>query len=212
MARLNETEPLNLEFEAGRLVKVDGARPEYMDGYSLLQLVRKLAQSRMFGDAAEMDRRGAVIEKLEREKSEALAYLKAFIFATIDPADKRADVQVHQANPALGWYFTLNDTGIRGHREILGSQIRRAMEIVGFDRLKIEPPSTTVADEHIAADLRALKAEMQRNLLLAAAKAISDRNGSYVGHDIIISCESHGDALRLMRDLRDAIAKAEGRQ
>lgn len=161
--------------------------------------------------AAEMDRRGAVIEKLEREKAEAVAYLKAFVFATIDPADKRADVQIHQANPSLGWYFTLNDTGMRGHREILGSQIRRAMEIVGFDRLKIEPAGTTVADDHIAADLRAIRAELQRDLLLTAAKAISDRNGSYVGHDILISCESHGEALRLMRELRDAIAKAEAR-
>lgn len=32
-----------LEFENGRLVKVDGARPEYMDGYALIRLVRELA-------------------------------------------------------------------------------------------------------------------------------------------------------------------------
>lgn len=82
-----------------------------------------------------------------RERDEARAYLKAFVYATIDPEDRKADVQVHQANPSLGWYFTLNDTGMRGHREILGSQIRRAMEIVGFDKLKIEPAGTTVADD-----------------------------------------------------------------
>lgn len=162
--------------------------------------------------AAEMDRRGAVIEKIEAERNEARAYLKAFVYATIDTEDRRADVQVHQANPSLGWYFTLNDTGMRGHREILGSQIRRAMEIVGFDKLKIEPASTTVADDHIAAIRRLHGAETQRDRLLSAAKAISDRNGSYVGNDIIITCESHGEALRLMRELRDAIAKAEGRQ
>ncbi len=32
-----------LEFENGNLVKVDGKRPEYMDGYSLIRLVRELA-------------------------------------------------------------------------------------------------------------------------------------------------------------------------
>lgn len=32
-----------LEFEGGQLVKVDGMRPDYMDGYALLRLVRELA-------------------------------------------------------------------------------------------------------------------------------------------------------------------------
>lgn len=32
-----------MEFENGRLVKVDGMRPEYMDGYALINLVRELA-------------------------------------------------------------------------------------------------------------------------------------------------------------------------
>jgi hypothetical protein len=32
-----------LEFENGQLVKVDGKRPEYMDGYALIRLVRDLA-------------------------------------------------------------------------------------------------------------------------------------------------------------------------
>lgn len=35
--------PLKMEFEQGRLVKVDGVRPEYMDGYRLLALVRQMA-------------------------------------------------------------------------------------------------------------------------------------------------------------------------
>lgn len=89
------------------------------------------------------------IEALRRERNEALAYLKAFVAATIDPEDKRQDVQIHQANPTLGWVFTLNDTGMRGVRQILGSQIRRSMEIVGFDKLKIEAPETTVADDNV---------------------------------------------------------------
>lgn len=123
--------------------------------------------------AAEMDRRGAVIEKLEREKAEAIAYLKAFVFATIDPADKRADAQVHQANPSLGWYFTVNDIGLRGQREILGSQIRRAMEIVGFDKLKIEAPGTAVADDLVDATGRLREAATTRDCLIAAGKHLA---------------------------------------
>lgn len=34
-----------LEFEGGRLVKVDGHRPEYMDGHTLIRLVRSLAEA-----------------------------------------------------------------------------------------------------------------------------------------------------------------------
>lgn len=107
------------------------------------------------------------IGRLTRERDEARAYLKAFVYATIDPEDgPRQDVQLHKANPSLGWYFTLNDTGMRGHREILGSQIRRAMEIVGFDKLKIERAETTVADDHVAAIRRAHKAETTARLAL----------------------------------------------
>lgn len=95
--------------------------------------------------AAEMDRRGAVIERLEAQ--------------------------------ILNMTFRLNSAD--GNRAIM----KRRLD-----------------------DLRGKNAA-----LVAAAKAVSDRNGSYVGHDIIISCESHGEALRLMRELRDAIAKAEGR-
>lgn len=120
------------------------------------------------------------VARLTRERDEARAYLKAFVYATIDPEDRKADVQVYQANPSLGWYFTLNDTGMRGHREILGSQIRRAMEIVGFDKLKIEPAGTTVADDlnearrrcrEVEATLAA--AEKHRDALAQAGKHLA---------------------------------------
>jgi len=149
--------------------------------------------------AAEMDRRGAVIERLEREKAEALAYLKAFVFATIDPTDKRADAQVHQSNPTLGWCFTMNDTGIRGQREILGSQVRRAMEIVGFDRLKIDPPGTTVADDHVSAVRRANVAESQCDALAAkldAGLAVLNRIASK------ISAQPHDEAFLFLAKMR----------
>lgn len=32
-----------LEFEAGKLVKVDGQRPEYMDEYAMIGLIKDLA-------------------------------------------------------------------------------------------------------------------------------------------------------------------------
>jgi hypothetical protein len=109
------------------------------------------------------------IARLTRERDEARAYLKAFVYATIAPEDRCTDVQVHQANPSLGWIFTLNDTGMRGQREILGSQVRRAMEIVGFDKLKIEPAGTTVADDLAAAQGRI--ARLEANLMTCARSA-----------------------------------------
>ena len=44
-----------LQFENGRLVKVDGMRPQYMDGYALIRLVRELAQALNEVDAKEND-------------------------------------------------------------------------------------------------------------------------------------------------------------
>ena len=120
---------------------------------------------------AQCDRHGEIqllideaLSRIAAERDEARAYLKAFVRATIDPEDRKQDAQVHQANPSLGWVFTLNDTGMRGVRQILGSQIRRAMEIVGFGKLDIDGPPTTLADEHIAALARAdrLQSELER--------------------------------------------------
>lgn len=160
------------------------------------------------------------IARLTRERDEARAYLKAFVYATIDLGDRRADVQVHQANPSLGWYFTLNDTGMRGHRQILGSQIRRAMEIVGFDRLKIDAPETTVADDHVSACRRAsgLKAGgAAQTEIITKAQAILT---SYLTPDGIGGAEAinrllgllDGPEQRAAQALWDAaVAKAEAR-
>lgn len=93
----------------------------------------------------------ATIETLTKERDEARAYLKAFVYATIAPEDKRADAQLHKANPSIGWLFVMDDTEAGG-RQILSSQVRRAMEIVGYDKLKIEAPETTVADDLVEAN------------------------------------------------------------
>jgi hypothetical protein len=101
--------------------------------------------------SAEVLESRAVIETLTKERDEARAYLKAFVYATIDPEDKRADAQLHKANPSIGWLFVMDDTEAGG-RQILSSQVRRAMEIVGYDKLKIEAPATTVADDLVEAN------------------------------------------------------------
>lgn len=41
--RFMKVSKTKLEFEAGNLVKVDGMRPEYMDGNSMIALIRLLA-------------------------------------------------------------------------------------------------------------------------------------------------------------------------
>jgi hypothetical protein len=100
---------------------------------------------------AQVEFQKAEIDRLTRQRDEARAYLKAFVYATIDPNDKRADAQLHKANPSMGWLFILDDTE-EGGRQILSSQVRRAMEIVGYDKLKIDPPGTTVADDLVEAN------------------------------------------------------------
>jgi phosphoribosyl-ATP pyrophosphohydrolase len=119
-------------------------------------LTDRLAQikSAVDGAAKFADRAATLtarVAELTRERDEARAYLKAFVYATIDPNDKRADAQLHKANPAMGWLFVMDDTKA-GDRQILSSQVRRAMEIVGYDKLKIEPPGTTVADDLVEAN------------------------------------------------------------
>lgn len=42
----------------------------------------------------------------------------------------------------------------------------------------------------------------------SAAKALSDPDCYYDGNNIVIRCESHGDAMKRMRVLRDAIERA----
>ncbi|KRE07493.1 hypothetical protein ASE63_22605 [Bosea sp. Root381] len=42
----------------------------------------------------------------------------------------------------------------------------------------------------------------------SAAKALSDPDCCFDGNNIVIRCESHGDAIKRMRVLRDAIERA----
>jgi len=93
---------------------------------------------------------------LKRENAELRAYLKAFCVATIDPEDLGRDVGAHEANPFITYAFQLVEEGDpQADRAISGGQVRRAMELVGFDKLKIQPSDQTIADELTEArDLR----------------------------------------------------------
>lgn len=47
--------------------------------------------------------------------------------------------------------------------------------------------------------------------LMAAAKALVDRDLTYDGNKLVIECANHADAIRQVADLRAALAKAEGK-
>lgn len=103
------------------------------------------------------------IYDLKRENNELRAYLKAFCAATIEPEDLGKDVQAHQANPFIEYEFVLVDEGVRPDRTITGGQVRRAMELVGFDKLKIQPADKTISEELTEArDLRREVKELRR--------------------------------------------------
>jgi len=102
------------------------------------------------------EKRAAAIADVERENRELRAYLKAFCAATIDPEDRGRDVSAHEANPFITYQFLYVEEGDpQADRTITGGQVRRAMELVGFDKLKIQPSDRTIADELTEArDLR----------------------------------------------------------
>jgi len=50
--------------------------------------------------------------------------------------------------------------------------------------------------------------EARLNALVAAAKALADPDCYYDGNNIVIRCDSHGDAMRRMRLLRGALERA----
>lgn len=105
-------------------------------------------------ESSTITREGA-IAALERENRELRAYLKAFCAATVDPEDQGQDVGRHEANPFIEYEFALVDEGVRPDRTITGGQVRRAMELVGFDKLKIQPADKTISEELTEArDLR----------------------------------------------------------
>jgi hypothetical protein len=63
-------QPLTMEFEAGELVKVYGARPEYMDGNSLIRLVKRLAKLNL-AQEQEIGRYKAEVDGLNAEADRA---------------------------------------------------------------------------------------------------------------------------------------------
>lgn len=100
------------------------------------------------------------IAALRRQKDETKAYLRAFVYATCDTDEDGNSVSLHVVNPTMAFCFMLTDDDIRPDRVVLGGQVRRAMEIVGFDALKEKPPAQTVAQE--LAEGRAAQAELSR--------------------------------------------------
>lgn len=99
--------------------------------------------------------------------SEALKYLKAFLWATIDPDDLGRDIELYEANPHIQFIFTLKPDGIISDRTITGGQIRRAIELVGADKLRIRPSKQTITDEI----LKAKRDLADANEMLEAANA-----------------------------------------
>ncbi|WP_375274443.1 hypothetical protein [Methylorubrum thiocyanatum] len=117
------------------------------------------------------------IEQIEAENRELRAYLKAFCAATVDPEECGRDVGVHEANPFIEWEFGLVDEGTKPGRVITGGQVRRAMELVGFDKLKIEPSERTISEELTEArDLRRTVKEL-RVMLRTALDRIAELEG-----------------------------------
>lgn len=55
----------------------------------------------------------------------------------------------------------------------------------------------------------ALRKALASSVLLGAAKALIDRDCQYLGPNIVIPCADHGEALRLVRELRAAIEQTE---
>jgi hypothetical protein len=126
------------------------------------------------------------VERLTRERNEARAYLKAFVAACIGPSEPTA-VGVHEANPTAVWCFTLVEEDHLGEdeRRILGGQVRRAMEIVGFDKLGIEPASRTIAQELAeAAGLRRKVTSLESELASLRAQQPTADIGEAVRHGI----------------------------
>lgn len=66
MEQFLDDAPLTMEFEAGNLVKVAGVRPDYMDGQSLIRLVKRLAKLNL-AQELEIARYKAEVESNEAE-------------------------------------------------------------------------------------------------------------------------------------------------
>jgi hypothetical protein len=55
----------------------------------------------------------------------------------------------------------------------------------------------------------ALRKALISSVLLEAAKAMVSRDCQYIGANIVIPCADHGEALKLVRELRAAIDQTE---
>lgn len=85
---------------------------------------------------------------LVKENNQLKAYLKAFLWATIDPDDDPKTMMEHfTTNPSIEFIFMLKPHGIVKERTITCGQIWRAIELIGADKLKIAPAPRTIDED-----------------------------------------------------------------
>lgn len=157
--------------------------------------------------AAEMDRRGAVIEKLEArlrlvdlDRVARGKLLRRIRNMLVNPRD-----QLDDAGDLVSFGSTNDADAFRDAVQML--------EDWRWEDIMREGKLPDLVENCRKANERADKALASRDAMLplvAVAKTLSERNHSYVGCEIVVTCDSHGEAIRLMRLLRDAVAKAEG--
>lgn len=83
-----------------------------------------------------------------KENSQLKAYIKAFLWATIDPDENPKTMMEHfTTNPSIEFIFMLKPHGIVKERTITCGQIWRAIELIGADKLKIAPAPRTIDED-----------------------------------------------------------------
>lgn len=82
-----------LEFENGVLVKVDGMRPDYMDGHTLIRLVKELARPRAEGWEHRTYRVEWAVEVWEVDQYEARQN-RPLLYETLWPTREQAQLDL----------------------------------------------------------------------------------------------------------------------
>jgi hypothetical protein len=149
--------------------------PELMDTKAVSELIVE-CRDVLRAQAAE-------IERLTKERDEAKAYLRAFLWATKNDEGLSA-VGVHEVNPTMAWHFMLLDEDAIPSYQITGGQIRRAMEIVGFDNLKEKPARQTIAKELA----QAMKHKAERDAALTRIGELEEaKDGAYLERNRLVA-------------------------
>jgi hypothetical protein len=89
----------------------------------------------------------------------------------------------------------LDDMSVHKGRHVVSSQVLRAMEIVGYDKLKIEKPGTTVANDLVEANRARYAAEARVAKLEAALRTYGEAFATGRHEPLVIACETARAAL-----------------